>query len=113
MTRQQAINSLYDYGMSEDQVNEIIDAIQAPFPNRKPYTRFKPCTCGANRRDRWYGNSRETGNPYVMLICKNCGMSVYGNNEEDAKRKWNEQIERMEHESQTDTKTPSRARCVG
>lgn len=52
--------------------------------NRMPYSRYMPCLCGTNSRERWF--SKEG----VRLVCRNCGLSVDGANEADAKRRWNE-----------------------
>lgn len=68
--------------------DEILAAIQRYIDHKKPlnktpYSRYEPCLCGTNRRDKWFSTEG------VKLVCKNCGLSVSGNNEADAKRRWN------------------------
>lgn len=65
-----------------DFIRNSIDLIKPK--NRSPYIHFIPCICGTNRRERWFSKDG------VRYVCKNCGLSVDGANEADAKRKWNE-----------------------
>ena len=69
-----------------DFIRNSIDQIKPK--NRVPYSQFVPCICGTNRRERWF--SKEG----VRYVCKNCGLSVDGANEADAKRKWNAYMKR-------------------
>lgn len=56
-------------------------------PNKKPYERFLPCTCGCNRRDLWNRNDR------YWYKCRNCGLvSDESRTTAGAKRNWNSMI---------------------
>lgn len=72
--------------LTDDEILMVIrECVKMKNPSNKiPYARFEPCLCGCNRRERWFWESG------MKLVCKNCGLSVTGNNEQDAKRRWNE-----------------------
>lgn len=93
MTKEEAYGCLYSHGLNDEQITEIIKAI-----THKPYERFLPCKyCGCNRRATWFGTYSATGDTFVRLVCRGCGLQIDGKNEADAKRKWNE---RMREESE-------------
>ena len=76
-------------------IEEIIQEAEArgyTVTKKKPYVRFLPCTCGANRREEWLDG--KTGG--IILKCLKCGKKVRGKNREDAKRNWNEEISKHE-----------------
>ena len=51
-----------------------------------------PCTCGHNKRSRWYGGGW-FGSRRITLECKKCGKrSPSGSNEKEAVKLWNEMI---------------------
>ena len=54
---------------------------------KREYERLLPCTCGHNRRERYYCNS--ASGTYVKLVCARCGRRVEGKTESEAKRNWN------------------------
>ena len=55
---------------------------------KKRYTEnFLPCTCGHNRRSHVYSYTH--GEYCHTLQCKNCGRSVTGSSDSDARIKWN------------------------
>lgn len=59
---------------------------------RKRPEKFRPCTCGCNRRTHSYLYRMSSREESVVLQCMKCGFSVEGKNEMDARRKWNEMI---------------------
>lgn len=69
-----------------DFIRNSIDQIKPK--NRVPYSQFVPCICGRNRREKWISTDE------VRYVCRNCGLSVVGTNEADAKRKWNAYMKR-------------------
>ena len=54
----------------------------------QPHIKLKPCTCGCNRREHWYGID-----PPFILRCKKCGREAYGSTEKEAREVWNMMIE--------------------
>lgn len=64
-------------------------------PIRK-FEKLLPCTCGFNRRERW--ECLVCGQWVIELRCKNCGKSVQGRNEADARRNWNRMMKGEQNE---------------
>lgn len=60
----------------------------------KQYEKFLPCTCGCNRREMWFGNTKERS---VIYKCMRCGLEVCGENKEAAKREWNKKIKELKN----------------
>ena len=56
----------------------------------KKQEKLLPCVCGCKRRSHW--NTYVKGILYVTLRCENCGKSVSGRTEQQARSNWNEMI---------------------
>lgn len=67
---------------------------------RKPYERLKPCVCGHNRRNyAWL-----IGSGGSVYECKKCGFrGGVGSSEKDARRKWNEAVERHKERARSES----------
>lgn len=58
--------------------------------------KFIPCTCGCNRRTRWF--IYRGGEDFIRLECMKCGKSVEGRTEAEARRNWNDMIKKEKEE---------------
>lgn len=59
---------------------------------------MKKCICGGTPCEPyWYSPSDgyQAGDSYYEIDCDDCGMSVFGDDKEDAIKKWNEKIKRL------------------
>lgn len=77
--------------MTIEELREEADALGYKLVKKTERIHMLPCTCGCNRREHWYTYVK--GKEVVQLVCNKCGRSVYGVNEQDAKRNWNKMIE--------------------
>lgn len=85
-------NEHFLYGI--ETAKEIVE--NAPTVSDKPKRESKamlPCKCGCKLREHWYGNKKGYE---CTLVCKRCGFEIYGKNETDVIRKWNEAVKRDE-----------------
>jgi hypothetical protein len=86
-------NEHFLYGI--ETAKEIVE--NAPTVSDKPKRESKamlPCKCGCKRREHWYAPSNKETPEF--LKCMRCGFKVYGKNETDVIRKWNEAVKRDE-----------------
>lgn len=74
--------------MTLDELKVEVDKLGYRLIPKPVYIKLLPCTCGCNRREHWYGCAGER-----FYKCQKCGKrSPSGENENDAKRLWNEMI---------------------
>lgn len=72
------------------------DALELLKEQEKPKRESKamlPCKCGGTRREHWYSSAKGAG-----LRCKKCGFEVWGKDDTDVIRKWNEEINNLSRE---------------
>ncbi len=50
-----------------------------------------PCKCGGKRWEHWYSSAKGAG-----LRCKKCGFEVWGKDDTDVIKKWNEAVKQDE-----------------
>ena len=78
--------------MTEEELKAIAKDMGYNLIKAEPYIKFKPCTCGSNRRSHWY-NSKGS----QCYECKKCGkQSPWGKTEQEARKLWNFIIEKEE-----------------
>lgn len=56
---------------------------------KKRPEKLLPCKCGCRRREHWCAAGSEDSE---ILKCMKCGFKVYGKNEIDVHKKWNEAV---------------------
>lgn len=79
--------------MTIEMLKQEADKLGYRLAKKKSAVRFVPCTCGANRRERWH--SVKPAVPGVFFRCSQCGKeSPLAKTRNDAINEWNDMIYR-------------------